>query len=320
MLGILFLLGATTALQAEISYSLEITAKNSWDIGSDKYNNVYIMWLNGRTINFGKIVNHVVTDQQTITTNANGSKYCVPRLVVRPDGNAMSIVYGSADQSTVMFAWRDNNGTWRNEIGYQSSTSKIYYPAGAIDFEGTMHLCFTKSGTIRYQYKKQGKNWTNDMDIDVRNSEGTRVVVDSKGGIHCTWMPYVAYLSYRYAAPGKTIDKSVTERISIEGAGTSREEFVNFSKKEINEQPQAQKTQPDGLLVVLGIGDLFVTRSGIVHQTIAFGRKVWHTSKPIGGTFASPVTVAGVDSTIDINIAVGADETGRVFTAWGRSQ
>jgi hypothetical protein len=319
VLGVLLLLGAATAVQAEISYSLEVAAKNSWDIGSDKYNNVYIMWLSGKTINFGKIVNHAVTEQQTITTNANGSKYCVPRLVVRPDGNAMSIVYGSADQSTVMFAWRDNNGAWHNEIAYQSGTTKIYYPAGAVDFEGTLHLCFTKSGTIRYQYKKQGKTWTNDMDIDIRNSEGTRVVVDSKGGIHCTWMPYLPYLNYRYAAPGKTIDKSVTERISIEGAVVTSGKNINFSKTEIGEQPQAQKVQPEGILVVLGIGDLFITRGGRVHQTIAFGRKVWHTSKPIGGTFSSPVAVAGVDSTIDINSAVGADETGRVFTAWGEA-
>jgi hypothetical protein len=282
---------ATKAGMSGSGHSLGVFATVSWDIARDSKNNLYIMWFSKSSIYFGKIKNHAVTEQQTVTEKANNSKYCIPRLSIGSDGKTASIIYASPDQFSIMHAWLDNNN-WYSETVYRASGDKVYFPAGAVDLQGTVHAAFTKTGAIRYLYKKPNKQWTNDIDIDNRNSEGTRMVVDSKGGVHCTWMPYMFYLNYRYAAQGHTLDKSTSERVLVD------------------------------TIERVGIGDIFVTKNGIIHQTMADDRKVWHSFKSIGKPFSKPTcaSIDRLDSSIEIFPAVGADEHGKVFVAWGEAK
>ena len=107
MFGILLLLGLTTAVNGQTAYDLNVHATSNWDIGSDSSGNVYIIWSSNTTIYFGKIVNHAVSGQQTVATDAKTDKYGWPRLAVQGNGQSMSIIYRTTT-STLKHAWRNS--------------------------------------------------------------------------------------------------------------------------------------------------------------------------------------------------------------------
>jgi len=271
-------------------YPLAVTAETSWDIGSDNNNNLYISWLSGRTIYFGRIVGHAVTEQQTAAANVYDYKYCIPRLSVRPDGQSMSIVYATTNQRSLKHAWRDSGGTWHDETIAGPFDAEIFYPAGAVGGDGTVHAVYSLGAPFRkiyYTYKRVGEGWVTPVEFD-DIAEGARMVVDPNGGIHCTWMPYLSHIYYRYVALGETLDNSDT--VTINSTST------------------------------MGNGGIAVTHSGTVHLSPHFSRQIWHTYKPMDGTF-SDMTCASVEvieGEYEIFNAIGAEESGKVFVSWAQ--
>lgn len=290
LVGILLILGLTTRVVAQDIYPLSVTSGDTWDIGSDSNNNVYIIWYSSRNLYFAQIVNHAVTGQQLVTSNVSISKYCIPRLSVQPNGQSMSIVYDTTDRKNLMHAWRDSGGSWHNETIVGPLSYNIYYPAGAVGGDGTVHVVYalgTPYNKLYYKYKSATGAWSSQIELGYPNPESTRMIVDPSGGIHVTWMPYTRILNYRYAELGSTLNNSVTETIT----GTS----------------------------TIGTGGLAATHSGFVHVSPNFDRKIWHTYKPIGsGSFSKLTcpTITSVAYTELVNNSVGADETGRVIVSW----
>ena len=271
-------------------YPLSIISGDTWDIASDNNNNVYVTWYSSGSLYFAELVNHAVTGQQLVTSGLSISKYCIPRLSVQPNGQSMSIVYATSDRMTLKHAWRDGSGVWHTETVVGPLSYKVYYPAGAVDGNGTVHVVYSLGvpyQKLYYTYKTSGGSWVAAIELGYPNAEGARMIVDPNGGIHVTWMPYSRIINYRYAALGSTLDESVTQTIS--GSST------------------------------MGHGGLAATHSGIVHVTPNFSRKIWHTSKTVGGgSFAGLTcpTKTEVEYTELLNNAVGADESNRVFVSW----
>jgi hypothetical protein len=292
LMGAILFLGLTTAAKAQSGNLIDAYASDCWDIAKDNNNRVYIMWFNKGTLYFGQIKDKQVTGTQIITSDVNRNlKYCAPHLSVQPNGKSMHVIYVNFKQTELKHAWRTGSGTWQTELAYNpTGKDKVYFQAGAVDNVGTVHAVFTKTGATRYTYKKPGAAWVHPIDLDNNNSEGTRLEVDSKGGIHCTWMPYKNYLYYRYAPLGQTLDKFPTEKIGFGCEAGFR----------------------------VGIGDIFITKEGIVHQVLLYHRKLWHTSKPIGGTWPEETWVKnGSDTGLELRASVGADTRGRIFVSWG---
>jgi MYXO-CTERM domain-containing protein len=293
-------LGLTKTVMAQTVYPLAVTAGTSWDIGSDNNNNLYLIWFTNGVIHFGQITNHLVTGEQIAASNASRDKYSIPRLSVRPDGQAMSIVYQSADRLTLKHAWRDSGGTWSTETIVGPLPVQIYYQAGAVGGDGTVHAVYSpkESYRIYYTYKKMGQSWVTPIDlgdldgdgINNDNAEGNRMVVDSSGGIHWTWFVYRinSNFFYRYSAPGSTLDLSTTVKIDCPSS--------------------------------MGQGGIHVTHGGTVHLSPHYSRKVWHTYKPPGGVFSahacvteSCVAIGGEGEPFN---AIGAEESGKVYVSW----
>jgi hypothetical protein len=203
----------------------------------------------------------------------------------------MSIVYATKDKYSMKHAWRDSSGTWYNETIVGPLTIPIYYQTGAVGGDGTVHAVYSLGNpyyNIYYTYKRVGGGWVSPIALGVQgdNAEGVRMVVDPNGGIHCSWMPYLPYINYRYAASGKTLNDSVTETIS--GSST------------------------------VGNGGIAVTHSGTVHLSPHFSRKIWHTYKPVGGSFSvlTCATITEALGTGELFNAIGADESGKVYVSW----
>jgi hypothetical protein len=283
----------------ESVHPLTVVAGTSWDIGSDNDGNLYITWLSGDTIRFAGLVDHAATGEQIAASGVSDSKYCIPRLSVRPDGRSMSIVYVTRDRRSLKHAWRDGDGTWHDEViaGPFAADDPIYYQAGAAGGDGTVHAVYSRGNTgttvghIYYTYKRPGGEWVapSTFSSEQDNADGARMVVDPDGGIHCTWMPYESHIYYCYAASGGILD--LPGSVRVDGSGT------------------------------MGNGGISVTRSGTVHLSPHYARQIWHTQKPAGGTFSTRISATGgpVDGDGELFNAIGAAERGPVFVSWAET-
>ena len=219
----------------------------NYDITSDKNGNVYIIWLNGEELYYGRIVNGAVTGRETVPRGGTSvhTRFCRPRLGVRPDGATVHITwidFQSTGGRALRHAWRDSAGGWHNEEIWSNNGGSYYiaYPSVGADLNGIVHVIAQRWSNYGPWYTIYGRKYGGTWSWYTLASGSWRQQVsftDKNGGFHATWREMGSPGEYRYCPSGGNLASSQTIYVPVvPGTGTP------------------------------SMGDLYVTGNGDVHN------------------------------------------------------
>lgn len=297
------------------TYDLGISVTTQ-DIQADNAGTVHLVWTNGGTLNYGRIVNRAVTGRVEVATGVS-TLFWRPYVSVRPSGNSVHAAWcqGSGRGNQVMHSWRDSAGDWHTESAYRApSTQVISQPACAVDGSGQVHLLFVifndvssdMWATIFYMRKPAGEDWGQRESFApyLPEHKYPMLFTDSFGDVHATWCIIGAGLG------------DANDAYYCAAASGDRLRFASRIKL-----PKSSD------LNVNGYGDVYVDWNGVVHRSIGgWSSKqqrmcIDHSKKSPEGAFSTPtrpsigfLSLANCDPVP----AVVAGEDGTVIVAWGQ--
>jgi len=329
--GALFLLlGTVLGLQA-LTYTayplrdssgniVTCTSGENYDLLADGSGNLHILWSQGGSIYYGRVVYSSSSGQYRITgkqyTNVNITTdrvkrwFAQPRAAVRRDGQTVHFVWGD----TLKHAWRNPQGVWSKETVRTISGVQICRaPSVVVEDNETVHVLYGyyngSNGSdpthLIYQRKPAGGSWSGYMEFDVAGyNQGAEwrnpvMTLDFRGGIHATWSNQIFWATadggaarYRYAAAGARLEAASTLIV-----------------------PRASG------VVMNGVGNIFVDPFGKVHRTLCSSLStIDYSSKPSGasGAWAMPTRPSKgfLKTPEDSWAGLTTDSCGRVLVAF----
>jgi hypothetical protein len=313
-----FILIAAVPVAAQYNiYDLGVRVTTQ-DIQTDNTNAVHLLWTDGGTMYYGRIVNNAISGTPVQVATGVNTIFWRPYLSVRPDGSEVHTVWiqGGGGGNSLMHSWRNSAGVWTTETVWTApSTQVLFMPSCAIDSSGIVHVLFViwnnvasnEWSTIFYQRKLANGQWEGRQQFTPLQPEYKfpMLFVDPSGGVHATWNiigstggdSFEVY--YRYAPSGGTLMNGTTYKT-----------------------PKASDVDANTY------GDLYVDHNGVVHRAIGSYSNsksklaIDYSQKAPGGSF-SAITRPSIDFLWDLSWSsdavptVVANEDGRVVVAWG---
>jgi len=294
--------------------SLDVEGTN-YDVGRDAAGNVYLIWKDGNTLHFGRILDGQVVDQEAVPDSGGVHvRFTRPRLAVRPDGATFHTSWISGTPGDdVYHVWRDESGTWSRETAWSNGGDSAWAacPSIGVDLGGGVHIIAQKwwesgagqeESSIVYVRKPAGGSWSAETQLYYEpgtNWRDTAMFTDRDGGVHGAWKSLNRAGKYGYAASGDSLADHSTADIPV---------------------PDDENT--------ISFGDTFVADSGDVHHAACGypNQGMWHTVKAAGsGEFGAPTKVADIDNDEHTGYenpwpAIAVDTNGRVFVAWAENR
>jgi hypothetical protein len=275
------------------------------DVMADTAGRVHAIWVEGRTVHYGRIENETIAGQEDVPgSNGVTMRFTRPRIAMKPDGSEIHTAWVTPDpeSDSMVHAWRDATGWHTHKVWERSGDEHLAQPSIAVRPDGSVHVIAQRwrdnvgPSPIVYYAKTAGGAWQSPVEISPNDAEyrDTAMIADPAGGLHAAWKAAHRPGYYAYAPPGAGFGETI----------------------EVPKRPG---------VATVSFGDLFVDGAGTVHHAFAvYGNNVLavdYSFLPKNGAFSASERVSETDqvsvTSYDHWPAVAADRLGRVYVSWG---